>query len=209
MTWGNPNRVITVPWFSCPCRGKMLPQTHPSRKTDSVRSVLLIADIQSFLLNSYSLCASSPWFVTTRGTLEKFTPLSRSALCPQPKIKHSPIFSVTSIFSPITHSHFAIRDVHGGCSKRYYVTEIDLEIKFSRAYVQLSKNTIPWHTFKYHMEEIIGKRFYMYSNWSDCRVFIRSRVPGTGTRLLWTEYPATYSAKLKKKNSNKKIINLN
>ena len=43
-----------------------------------------------------------------------------------------------------------------------------------------------------------------------CRVFIRSRVPGTGTRLLWTEYPATYSAKLKKKkNSNKKIINLN
>ena len=30
------------------------------------------------------------------------------------------------------------------------------------------------------------------------RVFIRSRVPGTGTRLLWTECPATQSAKLKK-----------
>ena len=45
--------------------------------------------------------------------------------------------------------------------------------------------------------------------WELFRVFIRSRVPGTGTRLLWTEYPATYSAKFKKKNSNKKIINLN
>ena len=40
------------------------------------------------------------------------------------------------------------------------------------------------------------------------RVFIRSRVPGTGTRLLWTEYPATLSVKLKKRTARKKLSTL-
>ena len=92
-----------------------------------------MVEIQSFLLNSDSFCASSPWFVTTLGTLEKsyaFTCYLDQLCVHSRKSNIDP--SSQPDFCFLTYNSlsldFAIRDVrqHNGCSKRHYVTKIDL-----------------------------------------------------------------------------------
>ena len=77
-------------------------------KISSVRWSRLIAEIQRDLLSSDSFCASSPWFVTTEGTLAKYNPLSRPLLLPQPTIRHKTMFhakDTTSLFTIEVHQY--------------------------------------------------------------------------------------------------------
>ena len=93
---------------------KCFSHTRSFSKISSVRSSRLIAEIQRDLLSLDSSCASSPWFVTTEGTLAKYNPLSRPLLLPQPTIMHKTMFhtkDATSLFTIEVHQYGGVATV--------------------------------------------------------------------------------------------------
>ena len=73
---------------ACP-ETKCLPHTRSLFKISSVRSALLIAEIQRIRLSLDSFSASSPWLIITEGIRAKYTPLSRPLLLPHPTIMYN------------------------------------------------------------------------------------------------------------------------
>ena len=93
---------------------KCRPQTRSFASICSDKSSRLIAEIHRDRLSFDNFSASSPWFVTTDGTREKWRPLSLVLLLPQSTIKQNTIFAWSMqarLFTLLVHQYGGVATV--------------------------------------------------------------------------------------------------